>query len=72
MTNGEHVIKNVRYVEGLPFNLFSSSQFCDSGYLVTQFVIDSTVKDEDDNETAFFLPKTDDFLQKTDLQQIRQ
>ncbi|KAJ9556867.1 LOW QUALITY PROTEIN: hypothetical protein OSB04_011481 [Centaurea solstitialis] len=50
MTNGDHVIKNVRYVEGLPFNLFSSSQFCDSGYLVTQFMIGSTVKDEDDNE----------------------
>ncbi|KAJ9561899.1 hypothetical protein OSB04_007059 [Centaurea solstitialis] len=50
MTNGEHVIKNVRYVEGLPFNLLSSSQFCDSGYLVTQFVIGSTVKDEDDNK----------------------
>ncbi|KAJ9561621.1 hypothetical protein OSB04_006781 [Centaurea solstitialis] len=50
MTNGEHVIKNVRYIEGLPFNLFSSSQFCDSGYLVTQFVIGSTVKNEDDNE----------------------
>ncbi|KAJ9552479.1 hypothetical protein OSB04_016524 [Centaurea solstitialis] len=50
MTNGEHVIKNVRYVEGLPFNLFSPSQFCDNGYLVTQFVIGSSVKDEDDNE----------------------
>ncbi|KAJ9553167.1 hypothetical protein OSB04_017212 [Centaurea solstitialis] len=49
MTNVEHVIRNVRYVEGLPFDLFSSSQFCDNGYLVTQFVIGSTVKDEDGN-----------------------
>ncbi|KAJ9542558.1 hypothetical protein OSB04_029064 [Centaurea solstitialis] len=50
ITNGKFTIKNVRYVEGLPYNLFSSSQFCDSGYLVTQFVIGSTVKDEDGNE----------------------
>ena len=49
MTNGEHVIRRVRYVEGLPFNLFSSSQFCDSGYLVKQFVIGSNVEDEDGN-----------------------
>ncbi|KAJ9560535.1 hypothetical protein OSB04_005695 [Centaurea solstitialis] len=49
MTNGEHVIKNVRYVEGLPFNLFSSSQFCDGGYLVKQFILESNVEDEDGN-----------------------
>ncbi|KAJ9567461.1 hypothetical protein OSB04_003427 [Centaurea solstitialis] len=49
MTNGEHVIKNVRYVEGLPFNLFSSSQFCDGGYLVKQFILGSNVEDEDGN-----------------------
>ncbi|KAJ9542705.1 hypothetical protein OSB04_029211 [Centaurea solstitialis] len=50
ITNGKFIIKSVRYVEGLPYNLFSSSQFCDSGYLVTQLVIGSTVKDEDGNE----------------------
>ncbi|KAJ9543669.1 hypothetical protein OSB04_023376 [Centaurea solstitialis] len=49
MMNGEHVIKNVRYVEGLPFNLFSSSQFCDGGYLVKQFILGSNVEDEDGN-----------------------
>ncbi|KAJ9546922.1 hypothetical protein OSB04_019465 [Centaurea solstitialis] len=49
MTNGEHVIKNVRYVEGLPFNLLSSSQFCDGGYLVKTFILGSNVEDEDGN-----------------------
>ncbi|KAJ9556919.1 hypothetical protein OSB04_011533 [Centaurea solstitialis] len=47
MTNGEHVIKNVRYVEGLPFNLLSSSQFCDGGYLVKTFILGSNIEDED-------------------------
>ncbi|KAJ9548566.1 hypothetical protein OSB04_021109 [Centaurea solstitialis] len=49
MTNGEHVIKNVRYVEGLPFNLLSSSQFCDGGYLVKTFILGSNIEDEDGN-----------------------
>ncbi|KAJ9557228.1 hypothetical protein OSB04_011842 [Centaurea solstitialis] len=49
MTNGEHVIKNVRYVEGLPFNLVSSSQFCDGGYLVKTFILESNIEDEDGN-----------------------
>ncbi|KAJ9544974.1 hypothetical protein OSB04_024681 [Centaurea solstitialis] len=49
MTNGEHVIKNVRYVEGLPFNLFSSSQFCDGGYLVKQFILGSNGEDGDED-----------------------
>ncbi|KAJ9538659.1 hypothetical protein OSB04_031392 [Centaurea solstitialis] len=49
MTNGEHVIKNVRYVEGLPFNLHSSSQFCDGGYLVKTFILGSNIEDEDGN-----------------------
>ncbi|KAJ9544368.1 hypothetical protein OSB04_024075 [Centaurea solstitialis] len=49
MTNGEHVIKNVRYVEGLPFNLLSSSQFCDGGFLVKTFILGSNVEDEDGN-----------------------
>ncbi|KAJ9544583.1 hypothetical protein OSB04_024290 [Centaurea solstitialis] len=49
MTNGEHVIKNVRYVEGLPFNLLSSSQFCDGGYLVKTFIPGSNIEDEDGN-----------------------
>ncbi|KAJ9562965.1 hypothetical protein OSB04_008125 [Centaurea solstitialis] len=49
MTNGEHVIKNVRYVEGLPFNLLSSSQFCDGGYLVKTFILGSNVEDEEGN-----------------------
>ncbi|KAJ9565209.1 hypothetical protein OSB04_001175 [Centaurea solstitialis] len=49
MTNGEHVIKNVRYVEGLPFNLLSSSQFCDGGYLVKTFILGSNIEYEDGN-----------------------
>ncbi|KAJ9566731.1 hypothetical protein OSB04_002697 [Centaurea solstitialis] len=52
MTNGEHVIKNVRYVEGLPFNLLSSSQFCDGGYLVKTFILGSNIEDEDGNERS--------------------
>ncbi|KAJ9567220.1 hypothetical protein OSB04_003186 [Centaurea solstitialis] len=32
ITDGKYIIKDVRYVEGLGFNMFSSSQFCDNGY----------------------------------------
>ncbi|KAJ9536444.1 hypothetical protein OSB04_un000379 [Centaurea solstitialis] len=49
MTNGEHIIKNVRYIKGLPFNLLSSSQFCDRGYLVKTFILGSNIEDEDGN-----------------------
>ena len=51
ITNGSVVIKNVRYVEGLDHNRFSCSQFCDSGYLTTQFVMGCTVKDGDGKRT---------------------
>src|SRR5581483_7445923 len=49
ITNGKYIIRNVRYVEGLCYNMFSSSQFCDSGYWVKQFLYGSTVNDEDEN-----------------------
>ena len=50
ITDGSVVIKDVRYVEGLDHNLFSSSQFCDNGHLVTQFVLGCTVNDKDGRE----------------------
>ena len=49
-TDGSVVIKDIRYVEGLNHNLFNSSQFSDSGYINTQFILGCTVKDEDDKE----------------------
>ncbi|KAJ9556809.1 hypothetical protein OSB04_011423 [Centaurea solstitialis] len=49
ITNGKYIIKNVRYVEGLEYNLFSSRQLCDNGYSVHQFMYVSTICDEDEN-----------------------
>ncbi|KAJ9546915.1 hypothetical protein OSB04_019458 [Centaurea solstitialis] len=49
ITDGKYIIKDVRYVEGLGFNMFSSSQFCDNGYWVKQFQYGSNVNDEDNN-----------------------
>ncbi|KAJ9561948.1 hypothetical protein OSB04_007108 [Centaurea solstitialis] len=49
ITDGKYIIKNVRYVEGLGYNMFSSSQFCDNGYWVKQFLYGSDVNDEDNN-----------------------
>ncbi|KAJ9556623.1 LOW QUALITY PROTEIN: hypothetical protein OSB04_011237 [Centaurea solstitialis] len=48
-TDGRYIIKDVRYVEGLGYNMFSSSQFCDNGYWVKQFQYGSDVNDEDNN-----------------------
>jgi transposase InsO family protein len=50
LSDGRNTINKVRYVEGMGHNLFSSSQFCDNGYLVTQFAFGCTVKDEDGHE----------------------
>ncbi|KAJ9557378.1 hypothetical protein OSB04_011992 [Centaurea solstitialis] len=47
LTNGKITIKNVKYVEGLDYNLLSSHQLSRSGYLVTTFVMGCYVKDED-------------------------
>ncbi|KAJ9544584.1 LOW QUALITY PROTEIN: hypothetical protein OSB04_024291 [Centaurea solstitialis] len=49
ITDGKYIIKDVRYVEGLGYNMFSSSQFCDNGYWVKQFQYGSDVNDEDNN-----------------------
>ncbi|KAJ9561441.1 hypothetical protein OSB04_006601 [Centaurea solstitialis] len=49
ITDGRYIIKDVRYVEGLGYNMFSSSQFCDNGYWVKQFQYGSDVNDEDNN-----------------------
>ncbi|KAJ9547187.1 hypothetical protein OSB04_019730 [Centaurea solstitialis] len=49
ITNGKYIIKDVWYVEGLGYNMFSSSQFCDNGYWVKQFLYGSDVNDEDNN-----------------------
>ncbi|KAJ9561365.1 hypothetical protein OSB04_006525 [Centaurea solstitialis] len=49
ITDGKYIIKNVGYVEGLGYNMFSSSQFCDSGYWVKQFFYGSSVNDEHRN-----------------------
>ncbi|KAJ9545247.1 hypothetical protein OSB04_024954 [Centaurea solstitialis] len=49
ITDGKYIIKDVGYVEGLGFNMFSSSQFCDNGYWVKQFQYGSNVNDEDNN-----------------------
>ncbi|KAJ9563088.1 hypothetical protein OSB04_008248 [Centaurea solstitialis] len=45
----QYLDTNVRYVEGLGYNMFSSSQFCDNGYWVKQFQYGSDVNDEDNN-----------------------
>ncbi|KAJ9544220.1 hypothetical protein OSB04_023927 [Centaurea solstitialis] len=49
ITDGKYIIKDVRYVEGLGYNMFSSSQFCDNGYWVKQILYGSDVNDEDNN-----------------------
>ncbi|KAJ9540368.1 hypothetical protein OSB04_026874 [Centaurea solstitialis] len=49
ITDGRYIIKDVRYVEGLGYNIFSSSQFCDNGYWVKQFQYGSDMNDEDNN-----------------------
>ncbi|KAJ9561147.1 hypothetical protein OSB04_006307 [Centaurea solstitialis] len=49
ITDRRYIIKDVRYVEGLGYNMFSSSQFCDNGYWVKQFLYGSSVNDEDGN-----------------------
>ncbi|KAJ9542839.1 hypothetical protein OSB04_029345 [Centaurea solstitialis] len=36
-------------IEGLGYNMFSSSQFCDNGYWVKQFLYGSDLNDEDNN-----------------------
>ncbi|KAJ9542932.1 hypothetical protein OSB04_029438 [Centaurea solstitialis] len=44
ITDERYIIKDVRYVEGLGYNMFNSSQFCDNGYWVKQNDnLDSTV-----------------------------
>ena len=43
-------IEDVSYVEGLKFNLFSTSQFCDKGYLVEFFKDKCLVKNETTGE----------------------
>ncbi|KAJ9556635.1 hypothetical protein OSB04_011249 [Centaurea solstitialis] len=47
LTNGKFTIKNVKYVEGLNYNLLSSYQLSRSGYLVTTFLLGCYVNDED-------------------------
>ncbi|KAJ9561547.1 hypothetical protein OSB04_006707 [Centaurea solstitialis] len=49
ITNGKYIIKNVWYVKGLGYNMFSSSKFYDNGYWVKRFLYGSTVNDEDRN-----------------------
>ncbi|KAJ9552400.1 hypothetical protein OSB04_016445 [Centaurea solstitialis] len=49
ITDGRYIIKDVRYIKGLGYNMFSSSQFCDNGYWVKQFQYGSDVNDEDNN-----------------------
>ncbi|KAJ9536355.1 hypothetical protein OSB04_un000473 [Centaurea solstitialis] len=49
ITDGRYIIKDVRYVEGLGYNMFSSSPFCDNGYWVKQFLYESSVNDDDGN-----------------------
>ncbi|KAJ9545078.1 hypothetical protein OSB04_024785 [Centaurea solstitialis] len=49
ITDGKYIIKDVRYVEGLGYNIFSASQFCDNGYWLKQFQYGSDVNDEDNN-----------------------
>ncbi|KAJ9542163.1 hypothetical protein OSB04_028669 [Centaurea solstitialis] len=49
ITDGRYIIKDVRYVEGLGYNMFISNQFCDNGYWVKQFQYGSDVNDEDNN-----------------------
>ncbi|KAJ9558774.1 hypothetical protein OSB04_013388 [Centaurea solstitialis] len=49
ITNGKYIIKQVRYVRGLAFNMFSSSQFCDNGFWCKQFLYGAIVNTEDEN-----------------------
>ncbi|KAJ9544527.1 LOW QUALITY PROTEIN: hypothetical protein OSB04_024234 [Centaurea solstitialis] len=49
ITDERYIITDVRYVEGLGYNMFSSSQFCDNGYWLKQFQYGCDVNDEDNN-----------------------
>ncbi|KAJ9560513.1 hypothetical protein OSB04_005673 [Centaurea solstitialis] len=49
ITDGKYIIKQVRYVRGLAYNMFSSSQFCDNGYWCKQFMYGATVNTEDED-----------------------
>ncbi|KAJ9538337.1 hypothetical protein OSB04_031070 [Centaurea solstitialis] len=48
ITDGKYVIKQVRYVRGLAYNMFSSSQFFDNGFWCKQFMYGATVNTEDE------------------------
>ncbi|KAJ9548880.1 hypothetical protein OSB04_021423 [Centaurea solstitialis] len=48
ITDGKYVIKQVRFVRGLAYNMFSSSQFCDNGFWCKQFMYGATVNTEDE------------------------
>ncbi|KAJ9544052.1 hypothetical protein OSB04_023759 [Centaurea solstitialis] len=48
ITDGKYIITQVRYVRGLAFNMFSSSQFCDNGFWCKQFMYGATVNTEDE------------------------
>ncbi|KAJ9546296.1 hypothetical protein OSB04_018839 [Centaurea solstitialis] len=49
ITDGKYIIKQVRYVRGLAYNMFSSSQFCDNGFWCKQFMYGATVNTEDED-----------------------
>ncbi|KAJ9557371.1 hypothetical protein OSB04_011985 [Centaurea solstitialis] len=49
ITDGKYVIKQVRFVRGLAYNMFSSSQFCDNGFWCKQFMYGATVNTEDED-----------------------
>ncbi|KAJ9545332.1 hypothetical protein OSB04_025039 [Centaurea solstitialis] len=57
ITDGKHIIKKVRYMRGLAFNMFSSSQFCDNGFCCKQFMYGATVNTEDENP-VLIAPRT--------------
>ncbi|KAJ9538185.1 hypothetical protein OSB04_030918 [Centaurea solstitialis] len=48
ITDGKYVIKQMRYVRGLAYNMFISSQFCDNGFWCKQFMCGATVNTEDE------------------------
>ncbi|KAJ9557809.1 hypothetical protein OSB04_012423 [Centaurea solstitialis] len=48
ITDGKYVIKQVRFVRGLAYNIFSSSQFCDIGFWCKQFMYGATVNTKDE------------------------
>ncbi len=67
--NSSLLIKNVWYVDGLKHNLFSISQFCDNGFVVT-FNKDSCIVIKDSDQSIVFKGKRIGNIYKINLSDL--